>query len=188
MGCLASLSTIQAQEFGCVTNLHQEKINILRRFIGIVMIVSCLNQAHAAPSDDFVIVVKSDNPGPSGFTIPTQGSGYNYNVDCNDDGILEATAQTGDYTCDYSALGGPGTHTVRIKDNSGNRTGFPRISFNSAVSRLKIISIAQWGTGTWDTMRSAFSNTSNMTVDATDVPDLSMEIYMDIHDMNFNLD
>lgn len=60
--------------------------------------------AYAGASDDFVIAVKTDNPGSSctRFTIPTSGSGYNYNVDFNNDGTLEATAQTGDYTSECS--------------------------------------------------------------------------------------
>jgi hypothetical protein len=41
-------------------------------------------------------------------------------VDCNNDGTNEATAQTGDYTCNYGAAG---TYTIRIKDNSGAGTG-----------------------------------------------------------------
>jgi len=59
----------------------------------------------AAPADDYMITVKTDNPGVSNnneFTIPiTRTSGNGYNVDCNNDGIDEATGITGnsDYTC-----------------------------------------------------------------------------------------
>lgn len=73
----------------------------------------------AASADDFVITVKTDNQGPSSdtqFTIPTFGAGYNYNVDCNNDGSDEITGATGNVTCEY---GSAGTYTVRIKDNSG---------------------------------------------------------------------
>ena len=53
------------------------------------------------PLDDFVITVKTDNPGNSSssqFTNPTDpSSAYNYNVDCDNDGINEVTGQTGDY-------------------------------------------------------------------------------------------
>ena len=101
----------------------------------------------AASEDDFVITVKTDNPGTSTntqFTIPTFGGGYDYNVDCNDDGTDEATGQTGNYTCDYAA---PGIYTIRIKDNTGARTGFPRIYFNNGGDAQKLINIEQWGTG-----------------------------------------
>ncbi|NOZ51471.1 MAG: hypothetical protein GXP37_15705, partial [Chloroflexi bacterium] len=72
----------------------------------------------STPSDDFVITVKTDNEGTSSntqFTIPTTGGGYNYNVDCDDDGVNEATGLTGNYICNYATAG---TYTVRIKDNS----------------------------------------------------------------------
>ncbi len=132
--------------------------------------------ALGAASDDFVITVKTDNTGISSnvqFTLPTTGSGYNYNIDCNNDGSDEATAQTGDYTCDYTGLGGAGTYTVRIKDNSGAGTGFPRIYFNKTGDRQKLLTIQQWGTGKWTSMEKSFSGALNLTVPATDVPDLS---------------
>lgn len=107
----------------------------------------------AGPLGDFIITVKSDNPGTSAateFAIPTTGGGYNYNVDCDNDGIDEATAVAGNYTCDYttsSAGAGAGTYTIRIKDNTGAGTGFPRIYFNNGGDKDKITGINQWGTG-----------------------------------------
>ncbi len=120
--------------------------------------------------DDFVITVKTDNPGftiPEMFRIPTKpGLTYNYNVDCNDDGINEATAQTGDYFCDYSVGGlnlGAGTYTIRIKDNTGTGDGFPSINFNNTFDRLKIITVEKWGTGKWTNMQRAFYGAENLT-------------------------
>jgi surface protein len=124
--------------------------------------------------NDFVIQVKTDNGGSSSdtqFTIPTLSSDvYNYNVDCDNDGINEATAQTGDYTCDYPIAG---TYTIRIKDNTVFRTGFPRIKLYLSGQNSKIINLLQWGTGKWSSMSQAFSSAAHMVVDATDVPDLS---------------
>jgi surface protein len=128
---------------------------------------------YASTEDDFVIVVKTDNEGASSntqFTIPTTGGGYNYNVDCNNDGVDEATGLAGDYTCNYPAAG---TYTIRIKDNSGAGTGFPRIYFNNSGDRLKLLDIAQWGTGKWTSMEAAFRGCENMTMTANDAPDLS---------------
>src|SRR5262245_31559202 len=110
-------------------------------------------RVHAAPNaaltDDFVITVKTDNAGSSTstqFTIPTEGGGYDYNVDCDNNGSNDATAQTGSYTCVYGAAG---TYTVRIKDNTGLKTGFPRIRFANGGDKLKLLTIEQWGTGKW---------------------------------------
>ncbi len=137
-------------------------------------------------TDDFVITVKTDNTGDSSdtqFTIPTTGGGYDYSIDCNNNGSNDATGQTGDYTCNY---GSAGTYTIRIKDNSGAGTGFPRIYFNNTGDRQKILSVNQWGTGYWTSMESAFSGCSNLNSAtavnngggavpdwATDSPDLS---------------
>jgi hypothetical protein len=112
--------------------------------------------------NDFLITVKTDNPGTSSttqFTVPTAGGGYNYNVDCNNNGSLEATAQTGNYTCNYHVAE---TVTIRIEDNSGAGTGFPRIYFNNGGDRLKLLTIDQWGTGKWTSMNSAFSGCANL--------------------------
>ncbi len=143
----------------------------------------------AAPVDDFVITVKTDNIGDSTdtqFTIPTVGGGYNYSVDCDNDGVDEVTGQTGSYTCDYGA-GNTGTYTIRIKHNDLiNHTGFPRIYFNNSGDKDKILSVNQWGTTHWTSMYSAFRGCSNLNsataIDngggvvpawATDSPDLS---------------
>lgn len=128
----------------------------MRKLLLIAVILILTTFSMAAPSDDFVIVVKTDNQGTSSntqFTIPTTGSGYNYNVDIDNDGINEATGLTGDYTCNYASAG---TYAIRIKDNSGAGTGFPRIYFNGGGDRSKLLSIEQWGTGKWISMNRAF--------------------------------
>jgi surface protein len=132
-----------------------------------------------ALTDDFVITVKTDNGGTSTntqFTIPTTGSGYNYNVDCNNDGSDEITGAAGDYTCDYASAG---TYTIRIKDNTGLGTGFPRIYFYYGGDKYKLLTIEQWGTGLWTSMSAAFAGCSNLAGQATDAPDLS-----NVTDMN----
>jgi len=113
-------------------------------------------------TDDFVITVKTDNAGPSSdtqFIIPTSTASYDYNVDCDNDGTNEAIAQTGDYTCNY---GSAGTYTIRIKDNTGSKIGFPRIYFNNTGDSQKILSVNQWGTGHWTSMENAFHGCINL--------------------------
>ena len=151
-----------------ITHLH---IAYAILFISMLFIIS--HNTFAAPADDFVITVKTDNIGPSSdtqFTIPTNGGGYNYNVDCDNDGFNEATAQNSSYTCNY---GSAGTYTIRIKDNSGAKTGFPGVFFNGIGDRLKLLTIEQWGTGIWSEMVSAFRGCSNLQGNFSDAPDLS---------------
>ena len=60
-----------------------------------------------------------------------------------------------------------GDHTVSV---TGNLTGFLLYNTDDAS---KLISIDQWGTAKWPTMKNAFRGASNMEYNATDVPDLS---------------
>ena len=128
-----------------------------------------------SPTDDFVLTVKTDNPGGSGptqFTIPTySGETYNYNVDCDNDGDDDITAAAGSVTCDYPA---PGTYTLRIKDNTGASAGFPRVYFVESTDAQKLLSIDQWGTGKWTSMADAFAGCANVAGQPADAPDLSL--------------
>ncbi|MFZ5818263.1 MAG: BspA family leucine-rich repeat surface protein [Chloroflexota bacterium] len=124
--------------------------------------------------NDFVVTTQTSYPGSSTstqFTIPTYPGGtYNYNVDCNADGVNEATGQTGSYTCNYPSAG---TYTVRIQDNTGLNTGFPHIYFNNAGDAPKVQTIEQWGANKWNSMQNAFAGCFNLAGQADDNPDLS---------------
>ncbi|MCP4456430.1 MAG: BspA family leucine-rich repeat surface protein [Cytophagales bacterium] len=100
------------------------------------------------------------------ITIPTTGTGYNYTVDWGDGNTESGLAGDAGHT--YATAG---TNTVTITGD------FPRIYFNddssSDPNTLKIMSIKQWGDQTWTSMDGAFSGCSNLTYNATDVPDLS---------------
>ena len=125
----------------------------------------------AYDSDAFVIKVQPANTGQSGnleFIIPTNSSySYNYNVDCENDGNFEFVNQTGDVTCNYRINKAEPPRTTVI-------TGaFPAIYFNGEGDKEKILEVMQWGTQEWKSMSRAFRGTSNLTITATDDPDLS---------------
>ncbi len=158
----------------------------MKNVIYCLLFLMVISKTNAASSDDFVIRVKTDNAGftiAEMFRIPTKGAlTYNYNVDCNNDGVDEATGVMGNFDCDYSATGlntGAGTYTIRIKDNSGTGDGFPSINFNNTFDRLKVIELLQWGTGKWTNMQRAFYGAENMVVSATDIPDFSQVTTME---------
>ena len=116
----------------------------------------------------FVTTWQTNNPGTSNstsITIPTTGSGYNYDVDWNNDGTFDQFGITGNVTHDY---GTAGTYTVAIRGD------FPRIYFNNTGDRQKILSVDQWGSVAWESMESAFFGCSNLSIWASDAPDLSM--------------
>ena len=134
----------------------------------VIGLLLCLSfSIKAAPSDDFVMTVDTtigfSNPDKS-FLIPTTGTGYSYQVDCDNDGILDGTNIIGDFNCTYIS---PGVYTIRI---SG---AFPRIFFNFSPQAEQVLSIDQWGTGQWTSMSHAFNRCVGMRILATDVPDLS---------------
>lgn len=124
----------------------------------------------------FRIKVDTRNSDPfssqDSFIIPTKGTGYNYQVDCNSDGVNEKTGVTGDYTCSYSV---PGEYTISINGT------FPQIYFADEINvnqhprsdSRKLISIEQWGTGKWRSMNNAFAGCANLHLTATDLPDLT---------------
>ena len=93
------------------------------------------------------------------------GEGYNYNIDCDSDGINEVKGITaGNYICTYAS---EGNYTISV-------TGiFPRIYFNYEQDREKLINIEQWGNGQWESMENAFRGCINMESSATDIPDFS---------------
>ena len=98
------------------------------------------------------------------ITIPTNGGGYNYNVNWGD-GSTDDTGVTGNVTHTYTVAG---TYTVTITGT------FNRIYFNNSTDSDKIQSIEQWGTNqVWTSMNRAFEGCSNLVNNATDTPDLS---------------
>ena len=102
------------------------------------------------------------------ITIPTYSSEtYNYDVDWGD-GDTDIGV-TGDKTHTYTAAG---TYTVKI---SGI---FPRIYFDNAGDKDKILTIENWGNISWTSMGNAFYGCSNLTYNAVANPDLSLVTYM----------
>lgn len=123
-----------------------------------------------AQADHFVTTWQTNNTlpvgssGPTTIVIPTTGTGYDYDVDWDNDGVFDEFGITGNATHDYGVAG---TYTVRITGD------FPRIFFNNTGDRWKLVAIDQWGTNPWTSMRSAFTGVRNPVMNATDQPNLS---------------
>ncbi len=145
---------------------------ISRKYLVFLITMVFVHPLIAAPAN-FTFMVNTQLGTGASFTIPTYGTGYNYDIDCDNDGKYEATGQTGNYTCDYNGIGGSGNYTIQIKDAAGNRTGFPRVRFNDLGEANEIIKVVSWGQGLWDNMDSAFKGAVNMTVTAQDRPNFS---------------
>ena len=98
------------------------------------------------------------------FTIPADGSGINYNVDWGDTNSDSNVTSSIPHT--YAI---PGEYTITI---TGSLPWF-RVNNNPDI-RDMILSIEQWGTNQWQSMLGAFYGCSNLILNATDAPDLSM--------------
>lgn len=96
------------------------------------------------------------------FTIPTTGTGYNYDVATSDGQSI--TGNTGNTTITFPSTG---TYTVEITGD------FPRIYFNNGGDRLKLTDVNKWGSIAWTSFDRAFYNCNNMTITATDIPNVS---------------
>lgn len=121
----------------------------------------------ATAQQPFITIWKTDNAGSSNstsITIPTAGTGYNYEADWNNDGTYEQSGITGSVTHDFGVAG---TYTIRLRGT------FPRIYFNNTGDRQKLLNISQWGDIAWTTMNSAFYGCSNLNITATDLPNLN---------------
>lgn len=151
---------------------------ILRLFLVLAL---CCAPVLASASN-FITTWKTDNPGDSNdnqITIPTNGNGYNYEVDWGD-GTSDAGI-TGNITHTYAA---PGIYTVTI---SGD---FRQIFFNDEGDKEKILSVEQWGDIEWRAMNRTFHGCINLAINATDAPDLSGVTNMNLmfSDTTFNDD
>ena len=183
-----SILFINAIAFSEIT--PSEKVN--PRLINAPNVSNSLNVAPPPLStDDFVTTWKTDNFGnsnDSSIKISTIGTGYNYNVDWNNDGVFDEFGITGNVTHDYG-VGNEGVKTIRIQGD------FPRIFFNNSSNsdRHKILSVDQWGNQQWTSMNNAFNGCSNLNGGTTQIPppDLSKATdlsFMYMRTLTFNQD
>ncbi len=97
------------------------------------------------------------------ITIATNPSNtYNYTIDWGDGTVT--TNQTTEATHRYTMAG---KHTIKI---SGV---YPHIVIPTS-EREKLLELTQWGTIKWESMFDAFRECSNLKLNTTDIPDLSL--------------
>jgi len=139
-------------------------------FVLLLFLYSIINFAQTYQANEFVTTWKTDNAGSSNstsITIPApnpSSHSYNYEVDWDNDGVFDQTGITGTVTHDFSAVG---TYTIRIRGT------FPIIRFNNTGDKLKITDIVQWGNNPWTSMYKSFYGCENLTITATDAPELA---------------
>ena len=124
-------------------------------------------------SDSFITTWKTDNEGNSSnnqINIPTNNEySYRYAVDWGDGTTTEDI--TGDITHTYDTAG---IYSIEISGvfphfyNSSDGTDRTREDSDAR----KLLSVEQWGTNNWLSMKSTFNECENMVMNAVDVPQL----------------
>ena len=107
--------------------------------------------------DFFITTWKTDENNQ--ITIPTKGDGYNYSIDWGDNFTEDNLTKNSTHSYENS-----GTYTIKISNN------FPRIAFSEQPN---LLSVEQWGTQKWTTMKDAFLNNLKIRIKANDNPNLS---------------
>ncbi|ACT92999.1 BspA family leucine-rich repeat surface protein [Dyadobacter fermentans] len=136
----------------------------------IYFLFSLLVMAVLNASAQFITVWKTDNPGVfnnSSITIPATGNQYSIAWEEVGNPANNGTA-TGSGT-QVLSFPSPGTYQVSISPGSGT---FSRIAFANSGDRNKLLEIKQWGDIRWTSMENAFQGCTNLTISATDAPDL----------------
>ena len=127
-------------------------------------LANAINDIYARP---FVTTWNTENAGSATKTIviPTTGAGYDCYIDWGDgEAETHSTGTPGNITKVYADTG---TYTVRIRGK------FPRIYFNNGGDKLKLLTVANWGSIKWSSMEGAFYGCTNLTGTYSDIPDLS---------------
>lgn len=127
-------------------------------------------------ADGFITTWKTDNPGSSSntqITIPTIGE--NPNFDSYDYDIY--WEEVGNSTNNGSVLNNTDNVTITFPSAGVYKVQisgvFPSIFFNYAGDAEKILTVEQWGNINWQYLANAFAGCTNLTVPATDAPNLS---------------
>ncbi len=129
-----------------------------------LLLLAVVLTAHSSFSqNEFITTWETTTPNET-ITIPTTGTGYNYDVDWENDSTFDDVGVMGNITHTYAA---PGIYTVAIRGN------FPRIYFNNSGDKHKIKSILQWGNIVWASMHRAFDGCNYLEVRASDAPNLA---------------
>lgn len=140
-------------------------------FVCFFTFLPSITQANIT-TDDFVTTWDTENTGTSAsnqITIPGTGAGYNYSIywESLSSSTVTGTIATSTAASQTITFPEPGEYKVAIKGI------YPRIYFNNGGDKLKLLTVEQWGSPAWTSMASAFYGCANLTVPATDAPNLS---------------
>ena len=123
-------------------------------------------------TDPFIIEVKTDNAGTSNDNqFQFTGAEGDYDVIAKQGGVIVETFNDLSDEETITFANGAGTYILEVTPKEANP--FNRIRFNDNGDKNKILDTKNWGNIVWSSFENAFYGCINMTVTATDVPNLS---------------
>lgn len=139
----------------------------MKKYYALLLTTLIFSISYCQSTDDFIMTYEVTNTTGLGVQYPFYGN--NFTIDLGDGNTLtDNDVNTLGIHHTYSV---PGTYTIIV---SG---GINRVNYNGGSGYNmdeKVKSIEQWGSAQWISMENAFSGLSNLTINATDVPDLSL--------------
>lgn len=133
--------------------------------VDVSITVTDMAEAHPDDKAAFVTTWQTDNDGDVVIIGANQQFSYDFTINWGDGTIEQVTEDNPtDFQHIYEVAG---VYTVAIQGD------FPAI-YMKANAADKLLSMEQWGTGSWKSLRFAFQECANMTYNATDIPDISM--------------
>ncbi len=148
---------------------YMKPLLVLLFLVGCFGVFSPAAFVSAYTPDDFVFTIDttiSAGTADNQFQFCATAIGRDYTIDWGD-GVVESYGTSPSFITHTYATSG--VKTIVITPNIVG--GFPLIC--QGADAPKILTIEQWGTNQWDSFASAFINASNLTITATDVPNLS---------------
>lgn len=139
----------------------------MKKYYALLLTTLIFSISYCQSTDDFIMTYEVTNTTGLGVQYPFYGN--NFTIDLGDGNTLtDNDVNTSGIHHTYSV---PGTYTIIVTG------GINRINYNGGSGYNmdeKVKSIEQWGSAQWISMENAFSGLSNLTINATDVPDLSL--------------
>lgn len=146
----------------------KQKIYFLRTLVFFVLLF-LLAGSDSFAQRPFITVWKTDNPGASGNNQVQINATGNVNYTWEEDGNSTnagSGAASNSFTITFPH---PGTYRIFMA-SAGGASPFGR--FTSGTDSRKLLRVEQWGDIHWTSFEEAFSECHNLTITATDAPDL----------------
>ena len=180
-GDISTLSIASKGDMAVVATFKNNTLTLTETGLGVDnIIMTATDVVGVQTSDTFLVTVVSFNnaftttwkiaAANETITIPTKGGSdvtdYDFWIDWGDNTLPENI--TGDNPKPRYTYAAAGTFTVKITGT------FPHFYLNNRRDiRDKLLSVEQWGDIAWESMTRMFHGVSNLTLNATDMPDLS---------------